>query len=215
MMSAYEKQYLEGARENLGEAVDYVANACQMDINAFFDMFVVSGLAERFEEGEPKVVAGYSGTELAVKTFEKCGLRFAYPEPLVELEGYSPEYWCGWMLAHLQWMSGRSFSNLLANISLELFLESVPGMMEMPEAERDAALTAILNQIEEPVKIQEQRKIIGYSQRELAEVSGVNLRTLQQYEVKAKDLNKAQARTVDGLARTLGVTPADLMEIEK
>ena len=52
-------------------------------------------------------------------------------------------------------------------------------------------------------KLQELRKNIGYSQRELAEKSGVNLRTLQQYELKAKDINKA-ATTLLALSKTLG-----------
>ncbi len=39
-----------------------------------------------------------------------------------------------------------------------------------------------------PTRLQAQRKICGYSQRELAEKVGVNLRTLQQYEIRAKDM---------------------------
>lgn len=40
-------------------------------------------------------------------------------------------------------------------------------------------------------RLQFQRRMAGYSQRLLAEKSGVNLRTLQQYESGAKDINKA------------------------
>ena len=61
-------------------------------------------------------------------------------------------------------------------------------------------------------KLQELRKNIGYSQRELAEKSGVNLRTLQQYELKAKDINKAATATLLALSKTLGCKIEDLLE---
>ena len=51
-----------------------------------------------------------------------------------------------------------------------------------------------------------------YSQRELAEKSGVNLRTLQQYELKAKDINKAATTTLLALSKTLGCKIEDLLE---
>lgn len=35
MMHAYNKQYLDDAMRNLGEAFDYVANACKMDMVNF------------------------------------------------------------------------------------------------------------------------------------------------------------------------------------
>ncbi len=51
--------------------------------------------------------------------------------------------------------------------------------------------------------LQYQRKLCGLSQSELAERAGVNLRTLQQYETGAKDLNKAAVDTVRRLAKAL------------
>ena len=42
--------------------------------------------------------------------------------------------------------------------------------------------------------------------------SGVNLRTLQQYELKAKDINKAATTTLLALSKTLGCKIEDLLE---
>ena len=50
------------------------------------------------------------------------------------------------------------------------------------------------------------------SQRELAEASGVPLRTIQQYEQRAKDINKATASNLFALAQTLGCKAEDLLE---
>jgi transcriptional regulator with XRE-family HTH domain len=46
----------------------------------------------------------------------------------------------------------------------------------------------------------------------LARKSGINLRTLQQYESGAKDINKASVTTLKALADTLGVGMEELME---
>ena len=52
----------------------------------------------------------------------------------------------------------------------------------------------------------------GLSQRELSEISGVPLRTIQQYEQRQKNINKAQAEYLILLAQALCCKPADLLE---
>ena len=56
------------------------------------------------------------------------------------------------------------------------------------------------------------RLIYGCSQRELAEMSGVSLRSIQMYEQRNKDINKAQAESLYCLAKGLGCTMEDLLE---
>ena len=56
------------------------------------------------------------------------------------------------------------------------------------------------------------RKKAGLTQQELAEQSGVPLRTLQQYEQRQKDINKAQAGYLVMLARVLCCEVEKLME---
>ncbi len=51
------------------------------------------------------------------------------------------------------------------------------------------------------------------SQRQLAEFSGVLIRTIQQYEQRQKDINKAQAETLILLARTLACPPEALLNL--
>ncbi len=52
----------------------------------------------------------------------------------------------------------------------------------------------------------------GCSQSQLAKMSGVSLRSIQMYEQRNKDINKAQAETLLRLARTLGCRMEDLLE---
>ena len=62
-------------------------------------------------------------------------------------------------------------------------------------------------------RLQEYRRHIGISQRELAERADVPLRTIQQYEQKQKNINHARVDYVVRLAKTLHCRPDDLMEL--
>lgn len=55
------------------------------------------------------------------------------------------------------------------------------------------------------------RLMRGLTQRELSEISSVNLRLIQQYEQGSRDFAKAQLRTVFLLADSLGVTIEELL----
>ena len=52
----------------------------------------------------------------------------------------------------------------------------------------------------------------GYSQKRLAEQSGVSLRSIQMYEQRQKDINKAQSDSLFRLSKVLGCTMEDLLE---
>ena len=61
-------------------------------------------------------------------------------------------------------------------------------------------------------KLKKVREAAGLSQRELAEKSGVSLRSIQMYEQKNNDIDKAQAHSLYKLAVALGCSMEDLME---
>lgn len=56
------------------------------------------------------------------------------------------------------------------------------------------------------------RTAYGFTQAELAERSGVSLRSIQMYEQRNKNINKASADTMYSLAKVLGCTMEDLIE---
>ena len=62
------------------------------------------------------------------------------------------------------------------------------------------------------LKIAMVRKERGLTQAELAKRSQVSLRSIQMYEQRNKDINKASVDTVYRLAKALGCTTEDLME---
>ena len=208
-MNAYDEIYLDFAMKNLGEAFDYAVNACGLKINQFTSLFLTSGVADHFGKGNPKYVAGLSGTELCMEILSLSeGADF--PAFQIEYE-CSPEYWAGWILAYYQWESGKTFKEILNDISIEDILKLYPTLHEASEEKFvDTADIFIANK-NLPTKLQRQRKIYGCSQRELSEKSGVNLRTLQQYELGSKDIKRASAETVLRLANTLGCNIEDII----
>ncbi|MBQ9068090.1 MAG: helix-turn-helix transcriptional regulator [Eggerthellaceae bacterium] len=210
-MNAYSEHYLDGAMDNLGEAFDYAADCCDIDLDLFLSMFIVSGFAARFEAGEPKVVAGISGTELAIEVLYESGMHLDFPPAKTEYS-FSPEYWCGWILAYCQWKTARPFANIRRYMNMHDLL-ALYGPLH--EAGEDRFMDAFYDRVRTadfPTRLQEQRKISGLTQRELADAAGVNLRTLQQYENRSKDINKAAGASLHNLARVLGVRMEDLLE---
>lgn len=211
MTHAYAESYLNDAMENLGEAFDYAVNACMIDIETFMGLFISSGYANLFGKGVPKVVSGLSGTELVMEVVNKAGTFYSFPKPQVEYD-YSPEYWCGWILAYYQWKTGRTFKDIEVNLSVTEILKMYPTLHEASEDKFVDTANAIILRRNNTTRLQRQRKQCGLTQKELSEKSGVKLRTVQQYEMKAKDINKAAVSTVLVLSNVLGCRIEDLLE---
>lgn len=211
MMRAYDEQYLNDAMRNLGEAFDYAVNDCKMKPDEFADVFIAGGIAEQFGSGVPKYVSGLSGTELVWEVLNRSGLKRELPEAEAAYD-FSPEYWSGWVLAYYQWYTGRSFKNIKQIISMEEILKLYPTLHEAAEEKFVDTVNRRIRRSNPITKLQLLRKTIGYSQKTLAEKSGVTLRMIQQYEQRAKDINKATASNLFSLSGTLGYKAEDLLE---
>ena len=210
-MRAYDEQYLNDAMRNLGEATDYAVNACKISLDKFFELFIATGFSTQFGNGVPKIVSGLSGTELVHEIIMKASIEQELPDVQTEYS-CSPEYWCGWIVAFYQWHTGRTFKDIFQNVSTKEIEKLYPTLHEASEEKFVDVVNSIIERKKTTTKLQVLRKNIGYSQRELAEKSGVNLRTLQQYELKAKDINKAATSTLFALSKTLGCKIEDLLE---
>lgn len=211
MIHAYAEEYLDDAMRNLGETFDYAVNACGLEIDAFMTLFIASGYADYFGSGNPKYITGLSGTELAIEVIRKSGKAMRFPESQIEYD-YSAEYWCGWIIAYYQWATGRPFRDIHSHLSMKEVWKMYGTLHEASEEKFVDTVNAILERKDNGSKLQKQRKLCGYSQNELARKAGVNLRTLQQYELRAKSINKASAETVLALTTVLGCQMEDILE---
>ena len=210
-MCAYDEMYLNDAMKNLGEAFDYSAVSLHISMDDFLDMFIISGIAEQFGSGVPKYVSGLSGTELVWEVLNRTGANMDLPAPQAEYD-CSPEYWCGWILAFYQWSTGKSFKEIKKYLPMSEIYKLYPTLHEASEEKFVDIADSILKHQNLPTSLQTVRKAAGLSQRELSEKSGVTLRMIQQYEQRAKDINKATASSLFALARVLGCKAEDLLE---
>lgn len=211
MTHAYDKIYLEDAMNNMGDLFDYVANDCKMDKDQFLGLFINSGFADAFGRGEARVIVGLSGAELAQEVLRKTGYQIHAPQPSIRLDR-TADYWCGWILAYYQWATGYSFRLISTFISLAEIELLYPVLHEAPEFKFVDVMQQRLSNHSPQTNLQRLRKAAGMTQAKLAERSGVTLRSIQLYEQRQKDINKAQALTLSQLARALGCQIGDLFE---
>ena len=92
MMHAYDKLYLEKARTSLGRMLDFAVYDLKYALARFFDLFIASGVAERFEQGDFTILAGKSGIELAYLVLDETEVEYDRQTPRFAAgrsEGYS------------------------------------------------------------------------------------------------------------------------------
>lgn len=212
MMNAYNELYLDDAMNNLGDMVEYAVCDMGYDPDQFFNWFISSGIASKFEKGNPKYVAGMSGFELAEAVLTTTNIEYKSIEPTcIEYKGR--EYWGGWILAYYQWFTGKRFEDIVKG---GLPLSTVFSMYILHEADESKFVESaneILNRNKQTQKskLHQIRKARGFTQQQLAEASGVTLRMIQLYEQGQNDINKAQVHVVLCLAKVLGCNIEDLL----
>jgi DNA-binding transcriptional regulator YiaG len=211
MMNVYDSSYLAAAMANLGEMTDYAVNACGMNLDAFWDLFLITGYADRFGAGVPAIIVGRSGTELACEVMDKAGISREFPLPQTEY-AYSREYWCGWIMAYYQWRTGRTFRKIRRYLSMEEVCALYPTLHEASEEKFVDTVDHMIARKQLPTCLKELRTAAGYSQRQLSEKSGATLRSIQQYEQRKKNINHAAAESLLAIAQVLGCSVSDLME---
>ena len=211
MIHAYNKEYVSDAMENLGEAFDYAVNAQNLSLNQFSSLFINSNVSKSFENGNPKYVSGISGTELVLTVLNQTGLLPKQHKSLTDYDR-SSEYWTGWILAYYQWYSGRKYSDIFKVLSFE-------DLQKMYYTLHEADITKFVDIVDSKIKeyfsetnLKRIRTAYGFTQAELAERSGVSLRSIQMYEQRNKNINKASADSMYSLAKALGCTMENLIE---
>ena len=211
MIHAYQEIYLSKAQAVLGDAFDYAVNVCGIPGPDFVKLFTASQVSRRMEKGEPSYIMGKSGIETARDiVVETKGM-----ELRIELHEHferSPEYWIGWAVAYYQWFSGRKFSEIFEAVTFE-------ELQKMYYTLHEADISKFVDVVDTRVKecfpdtnLKRIRTIYGCTQAELAEMSGVSLRSIQMYEQRNKNINKASVDTIYCLAKALGCTVEDLIE---
>lgn len=211
MIRAYQEIYLSNAQAALGDAFDYAVNVCQIPGEDFVTLFLVSSVSKRMENGEPACLAGKSGIELAMQVLEETKGQTDLPEP-AERYGRSREYWVGWAVAYYQWYSGRKYSEIFQVFSFGDFQKMYDVFHEADVSKFVDIVDARVREHFSETNLKRIRTTYGCTQAELAERSGVSLRSIQMYEQRNKNINRASGESLYRLSKVLGCTVEDLIE---
>lgn len=211
MIRAYDKVYLDKARIALGRMLDFAVYDLQYDIAEFFDLFISSGIAERFENGDFTLLAGKSGVEIAYAVLEQSGIVYERIKPNYTVDR-SEEFWTGWALAYYQWESAMSFAEITRYIPIKDIMALYSPYHEMDIRQFVDKMNELYNAAKPETNLKILRQRAGLSQSELAELSGIPVRTIQQYEQRQKSINKAQTEYVLMLAQVLCCEVEELIE---
>ena len=207
----YDNHFIEYVMKNMGEAFCFASLSLSLDLDVFMTLFISSGVANEIESGNPTYTFGMSGTELVYKTFERSGMKFK--KRISEDDSHRLDtYWAGYILAYFQYKTGLSYQYIHDQLSMydirDLFYP-------LHEASEEKAINVISKLIKKKyvTRLQQRRKLLNISQRRLAMMAIVNIRTLQEYEIGTKSINKASALTVYRLAKALNCKVEDILEL--
>ena len=211
MTHAYQEIYLSKAQSVMGDAFDYAVNTCAILGTDFVKLFIASSISKRMENGEPAYLAGKSGIEIVREIVAETKGQELQIEPQERFER-SKEYWIGWAIAYYQWYSGRKYSDIFKVLSFE-------DLQKMYYTLHEADITKFVDIADSRIKeyfcetnLKRIRAAYGITQAKLAKHSGVSLRSIQMYEQRNKNINKASADSMYNLAKALGCTMEDLIE---
>lgn len=173
--------------------------------------FLGSTACRRIERGDPACIAGRSGIELVLDVALEVTGRTPEAEPQEHFYR-SAEFWIGWAIAFYQWYSDRRFFEIFSAVPFEDLQRMYSPLHEADLTKFVEIMDRRLAQYYPDTNLRRFRKICGITQQELSGLSGVNLRSIQMYEQRRKDINKASAQTLYRLSKALCVTMEDLLE---
>ena len=211
MTHAYDKLYLEKARAALARMLDFAVYDLHQDLTSFFDLFISSGVAQLFEQGDIHMLVGKSGVELAYEVLDRSGLAYERVTPRYSMDR-NEEYWTGWALAYYQWYTSLSFAEIVKYIPVKDIKDLYDPYHEMDIRQFCDRMNKMYKAAKPETNLKILSKESGLSQSQLAAESGISVRTIQNYEQRVKDINKAQADNLMMIAYVLNCSMEDLME---
>lgn len=208
---SYREDAFPDVQENLARMFDFAICQLQIEPGRFYDLFVASGYAQRIAHGDPRACVGMSGTELARAVLEATGAACPQAKPMFP-DTLGPMYWAGWALADYQWRTGFSFEEIRSFAPFDRIVDLYPTYHETDISRFLIRMEEWRHEVNPGTALKRRRERRLMTQRQLAEIAGVSVRLLQDYEQGRRDINSAEAATVTILASSLGCAVEDLLE---
>lgn len=209
-IKSYDESYLPYVAENVGAMFEY-AVVCGYRPISFWRTFVVSKVAIEIEKGNPKFLVGYSAIDYVNIIINTTGKqeRALLNRPIINRDRY---YWAGWVLTQYQYESGVSFLTIDRLLPISKVLDMYDVLHEADIYKFFDIANSYLRQTKKETNLKRIRRARGLSQIELARRAEVDIRSIQAYEQRSNDINKARAEILYRISKALGCNMEDLME---
>ena len=204
VIQSYNNSYLPYVAENLGVMFEH---SVDIGINPtiFWNTFINSNVAKQIEKGNPKY--------LTCSALDYLNEIYKDKKVITEKENINKDkyYWAGWILAQFQHQKGYSFYKINNYLSIDEVLNLYSTLHEADVTKFFDVANAYFKK-QDITNLKKARQASGLSQSELAKLADVELRSIQMYEQRRNDINKAQVETLYKLVRVLGCNIEDLLE---
>lgn len=203
-IKSYNILYLDDVSTSIGIMFEQ-ANNLNINPIIFWNTFINSNVAKEIEKGNPKYLNS-SGLDYLNEIY-KDKKRISKKENIKR----NQYYWAGWVLTHLQYKTNYSFYKINEYLPIEEVLRLYPTLHESDISKFfDVSLTYFKK--DHITNLKKIREAKGISQNELSKLANVDIRSIQMYEQRRNDINKAQTITLYRLAKVLGCNIEDLLE---
>ncbi len=208
----YNETYLEDVESNIGSMLEYSV-CCEFDPTVIWEYFIHSKIAREIERGNPKYLAGYSGREYLEILIYTASFnnekKLLNPECRLNNDMY---YWAGNAVAKLQYETCMSFLEIQKYLPLEEILDMYHILHEADLSKFIDIACRKIRARKPQTNLGIIRKAVGLSQQKLANLTDVDIRSIQMYEQRKNDINKAQVTTLFKISKVLGCNIEDLLE---
>ncbi|MCD8285749.1 MAG: helix-turn-helix transcriptional regulator [Clostridia bacterium] len=197
-------------RRIISTCFDYAMQDLELDPEEFIAAFCKSRYVKEIENRNQTFLCGMAGSEFCRLILNEASIPFN-PVQYMPLDRRTQYWWAGDMIAYYQYHSGVSFAYIFSFVSITEILRMYTVYHEMSISQFMDRMDSLAKS--HPSRLAEMRKRRQLSQSELAYASTVPVKTIQAYEQKRKDINKAEAVTVLKLADTLSCSTREILEI--
>lgn len=201
-MHAYSDLYLRCAQLTLASMLQYAVYDAQIELTEFYDMFLRSRFSTLFAHGDPTAIAGRSGIELARDVVQDVTARRLDAAQVGRIER-SPEYWAGYVLAYYQWYSGLSFQGINRIIAIDELVSMYFPYHEMDIMRTVEYLENRRHSTKTESRLRAYRTALGFSQSELATLTDIPVKSIQNLEQGQKSISKLRVDYCVRLSRAL------------
>lgn len=205
MKTNFTNYYVYELAKKIGTILE-MAYEDKKDMKLFYYIFVRSYLIKEIERGNVKYINLTPNEIYYELTKDKKVLTREY------IPYKASYYWSGKMLTYFVFKFNISYKDINEKISLEEIANSYYPLHEASEDKFFDFLIQKLNKNKKETNLKIYRKLNNYSQADLAKISNVELRSIEMYEQRRNDINKAQVITLYKLSKALGCNIEDILE---